>query len=251
MFCPVCASHHGRLPICERLRLAAESLELYAVPAFLTDPCNRVLWVNREFAADVGDPISDAVPMDDRFVPALLLGPYREHFPRGQTEVSECLGALSPQAEPGGLSPATDRLVARVRSLYAELMIAEPGHPWDGTIAIRSDRSGMRLVREHVIPLADFNSKPNGFHISIWAPASIERAVDRQPIIQAASFLCLTPRQREIAVLYASGMSTRLVAGRIGISHRTARDHLEAAYLRLGVHSRTELSAALSPPGRR
>lgn len=251
MSCPICACHHGRSPICERLRQVAESLELYAVPAFLTDPCNRILWVNREFAAEVGNPVADAVPMDDRFLPALLLGPYRDRFPRGSIEVSACLGTLSLQVDCGNLSLTTERLLARVRLLYKDQLASEPDHGWDGTIVIRPERGPMRLVREQVVPLADVNGIRNGFHISIWFPASIERAVDGRPIVQDASALTLTPRQGEIAMLYAAGMSSRLVAERLGISHRTARDHLEAAYLRLGVHSRTELGVALSVSGRR
>jgi len=40
---------------CARLYQAAQSLDLYASPAFLTDPCNRVAWVNQRFARLIGE----------------------------------------------------------------------------------------------------------------------------------------------------------------------------------------------------
>jgi DNA-binding NarL/FixJ family response regulator len=59
----------------------------------------------------------------------------------------------------------------------------------------------------------------------------------------------LTPRQLEIARLYASGMAAEGVAAAAGISWRTARDHLEEIYNRLGVHTRAELAARLAHEG--
>ena len=49
-------------PMSQRLRHVAFSLDLFAVAAFLTDPCNRFLWVNHPFARMVGDPIRDRLP---------------------------------------------------------------------------------------------------------------------------------------------------------------------------------------------
>ncbi len=254
MSCPICASHHGRSPICERLRDAAQSLELFAVPAFLTDPYNRIIWVNREFAMNIGDPVAEHVAIDDRFVPALLLGPYRARFPRARSEVSECVGALTPEVETGNLSLPTERLISRVLSAYRDILTFEPEHPWDGTIVFRSSGGPMRIVREQVIPLGDANGAPNGYHISVWCPADNLHRFGLEMVVQDATAGCLTARQREVALLYAAGLSSRAVAERIGVSHRTARDHVEAIYGRLGVHSRTELHAALSaamPAGRR
>jgi DNA-binding CsgD family transcriptional regulator len=246
MQCPVCGTGHRRSAICDRLRDAANSLELFAVPAFLTDPCNRIVWVNREFAAQVGDPVAEGVPPDDRFLPALLLGPYRERFPRGHIEVSQCVGALDPDGGRESLSLPKGRLLARVFSLYSHALAPEPNSDWDGTIVIRGPGRAMRLVREQVIPLADVHGVQNGFHISIWAPVGSAGASNDEPI-RPSSAAKLTERQREIATLYAAGMSSRAVAERTGVSHRTARDHIEAAYARLGVHSRLELSASLLP----
>jgi DNA-binding CsgD family transcriptional regulator len=51
----------------------------------------------------------------------------------------------------------------------------------------------------------------------------------------------LTRRQRDVARLAASGRSNREIAQQLGVGIRTVESHLEAAYRRVGVSSRTEL----------
>ena len=55
----------------------------------------------------------------------------------------------------------------------------------------------------------------------------------------------LTPREREVAALLASGSSTIEVAGALGISVHTARRHAEHLLSKLGVHSRGAAVAKL------
>lgn len=55
----------------------------------------------------------------------------------------------------------------------------------------------------------------------------------------------LTPRQSEVAQRLAEGQSDATVARALGISRRTAEHHAEAVRLRLSVHSRAALAAAL------
>lgn len=60
----------------------------------------------------------------------------------------------------------------------------------------------------------------------------------------------LTERQREILTLVRLGMPNRRIGRILGISEATVRKHLENAYLRLGVQSRTAAVAAAFPdPG--
>jgi DNA-binding CsgD family transcriptional regulator len=56
----------------------------------------------------------------------------------------------------------------------------------------------------------------------------------------------LTPREREILRLVASGMTNREVAAALVISPGTVRKHLENAYARLGVRSRAQAVAVLA-----
>jgi DNA-binding CsgD family transcriptional regulator len=64
----------------------------------------------------------------------------------------------------------------------------------------------------------------------------------------AAEATPLTPREREIASLAATGLSNRAIAGRLVVSVRTVEHHLEHAYQKLGVNHRKELAALLAPP---
>jgi DNA-binding CsgD family transcriptional regulator len=49
----------------------------------------------------------------------------------------------------------------------------------------------------------------------------------------------ITPRQRQLAELLASGRTNRQIARDLGVSEGTVRKHLENIYRRLGVQSRT------------
>jgi len=113
---------------------------------------------------------------------------------------------------------------------------------------VRDPEGRLTLVQEHVLPLVDASGRPTGLHVTQWfptdqiAPCTI---MDQRGAIASL----LTPRQLEIARLYASGMTAEDVASAAGISWRTARDHLEEIYSRLDVHSRAELTLHLSRAG--
>ena len=59
----------------------------------------------------------------------------------------------------------------------------------------------------------------------------------------------LSRREREVAMLAASGLSNRDIAARLSVSVRTVEGHLYQAYTRLGVSHRDELAKVLSPSG--
>jgi len=56
----------------------------------------------------------------------------------------------------------------------------------------------------------------------------------------------LTPREREILALLASGESTRMIARRLFISIATVRNHTQSILAKLGVHSRLAAVALAS-----
>jgi len=56
----------------------------------------------------------------------------------------------------------------------------------------------------------------------------------------------LTPREREIALLAAAGSSSREIADRLVVSVRTVDNHLQNAYLKLGVTRRQDLARVLT-----
>lgn len=55
----------------------------------------------------------------------------------------------------------------------------------------------------------------------------------------------MTPREAEVALLLAEGLSNTAVARRLGISPHTARHHTQRVLGKLGVHSRAEAGARL------
>jgi len=55
----------------------------------------------------------------------------------------------------------------------------------------------------------------------------------------------LTNREREIALLAASGQTSRAIAEQLYLSARTVDNHLGRIYEKLGVSNRAELAAAL------
>ena len=70
----------------------------------------------------------------------------------------------------------------------------------------------------------------------------------RRPHAEAAKLL--TPREREILALVAEGRQNGEVARILWISAGTVRKHLENAYEKLGVHTRTAAVAAIRPASR-
>jgi DNA-binding CsgD family transcriptional regulator len=56
----------------------------------------------------------------------------------------------------------------------------------------------------------------------------------------------LTPREREVLALVAEGLSNTEIAGRLWLAPSTVAKHLEQAYRKLGVRSRTAAVARLA-----
>jgi len=56
----------------------------------------------------------------------------------------------------------------------------------------------------------------------------------------------LTPRESEIARLAAGGSSNRAIATALGLSERTVQNHCEAVFIKLGIHSRWQISSEIN-----
>ena len=63
-----------------------------------------------------------------------------------------------------------------------------------------------------------------------------QRAAEQRERMAAA----LTPREREVLRLLAEGCDTKSIAGRLGLSVHTARDHVQNVLEKLDAHSRFE-----------
>ena len=60
----------------------------------------------------------------------------------------------------------------------------------------------------------------------------------------------LTAQELQIAQLAAGGLSNREIGQRLFLSHRTVSTHLYRVFPKLGIASRAELNAALTPAQR-
>jgi DNA-binding CsgD family transcriptional regulator len=242
-----------QIPMSQQLQQVMRFLDLFAVPAFLTDPCNRFVRVNQRFARMVGDPIQDCLPAHLRFIPAAMLGPYRDRFPQGKQEIAQCLPSIPREVAAGRLSPGALTLLQHMLThddvLRGEVERGTSG--WDGTVVVKDVAGKRSIVREQVIPVAAPHGNDSGFHVSLWLPAEKEPPppFGRLQECRGTAASMLTPRQLELARWYAEGLTSRAVAARAGISLRTARSHLEHIYARLGVSSRAELVLRLVREG--
>lgn len=63
---------------------------------------------------------------------------------------------------------------------------------------------------------------------------------------RARSAGLLTPREREVLSLVRQGLTNRQIARRLGITPGTVRSHLEHAFAKLGVGTRTAAAVAVS-----
>jgi DNA-binding CsgD family transcriptional regulator len=68
----------------------------------------------------------------------------------------------------------------------------------------------------------------------------------RRPARPSTGWESLTPSERRIADLVASGMSNSEIAAQLFVSRRTVESHLARMYPKLGIRRRTELVAALA-----
>lgn len=67
--------------------------------------------------------------------------------------------------------------------------------------------------------------------------------------LAARGVVPLTVRQSQLVSLLAGGLTNAQIGRTLGISSQTVRTHLQQVYARLGVTSRGEAVALLSPPG--
>ncbi len=67
------------------------------------------------------------------------------------------------------------------------------------------------------------------------------RGGEPPPASEPAGIQDLTAREREVVALVAEGMRNEEVGRRLGISEKTVRNHLTAAFQKLGVSGRLEL----------
>jgi PAS domain S-box-containing protein len=104
------------------------------------------------------------------------------------------------------------------------------------------DSSGRHVpARIHSVRLTLVGSRPAVFGAALPTDVEAEEAGTRRAGDQRS--MRLTGRQHEILLLLGDGLGTAEIAGSLGISVETARNHIQAVMRTLGAHSRLEAVA--------
>ena len=132
----------------------------------------------------------------------------------------------------------------------AEHVAPESSHEW--RLEFTKKVIGTARTSDYEINMID----PDGAHVPIDVSSVVLEGTDHrvvgvfgliEPVAQGfrPSNLAtnLTPRQLEVLHLLDQGLSTQQLAGRLGISIETVRNHIRAILRALGVHSRLQAVA--------
>ena len=131
--------------------------------------------------------------------------------------------------------PLSDADLARLRA-------ALPG--------LAQGRSGP-LDRARLVELAHLGAPGTRLPIDLEATETLGAplvVVQPAPARPAPCFDALSPRQREVAALVATGLRNQDVALALGISVGTVKDHVHAILSRTGLDSRAAVAAAWRGP---
>ena len=159
---------------------------------------------------------------------------------RGAAEVLDELALLAAAADDGkraarlSASAAATRatlgcaplpsIAGRVEAARAKLVERDGAAAWD-----------VPWAEGEALPLTD-----------VIAYARRSRGSRNRP---GAGWESLTPAERQVVDLAASGMSNPHIAGQLFMSRSTVKMHLSSVYLKLRIANRTELAAAISTRG--
>jgi DNA-binding CsgD family transcriptional regulator len=199
-------------------------------------PCDAVTWSRFDLTARraLAEAVPGATPFADEASEQFFWAHHHED------PLSHGRGAAMPVA---AISDVLSRQAWHRSAIYngyihplgiEHLLKIDLGHPPGQTNALILDRDSGRDFdeRDHLV-------------LSLLRP-HLAAAVRR---LHTPAQL-LTPREREVLTLVRDGLTNRAVARRLDVSANTVRKHLENAFARLGVHSRTAAVAALTglPP---
>jgi DNA-binding CsgD family transcriptional regulator len=135
-----------------------------------------------------------------------------------------------------GLHPAVLGVALQAR---AEDLAAAPARATPAQARLRLDTGAWLYV--HAAALRDGEGRP------VRTAVMLEPADRAQLLPLLAHVHGLTARERDVVELLVAGLPTEGIAGRLKISRHTLRDHVKAAFAKVGVASRPELTARFQP----
>jgi DNA-binding CsgD family transcriptional regulator len=134
-------------------------------------------------------------------------------------------------------------------------VVADDGARLDRAAA-RLERLGLRLLAAEAAVQAGLVHRRAG--LTARASASSDHAAAlqadcegaRTPLLAHGSIVAdLTPREREVALMAAQGMSSRQIADKLGVSVRTVDNQLGRVYTKLAVTGRRNLAEVVDRLG--
>ncbi|KAB2314647.1 response regulator transcription factor [Betaproteobacteria bacterium SCN2] len=143
--------------------------------------------------------------------------------------------------------------------LVQEVALAAPGCPIIVLSNVPSDEEGLAVLEAGAVGYTNALAVPEVLHQvaavvehgGLWVgPALLQRLIagmaTRSAQINNSHLDKLSAREREVALAVAGGASNKEVARRLEISERTVKAHLTAAFERLGVRDRLQLSLLIN-----
>ncbi|MBV9139406.1 MAG: helix-turn-helix transcriptional regulator [Pseudonocardiales bacterium] len=156
----------------------------------------------------------------------------------------------------GALGMAGDATLARqalvaMTAAHAAALTADDGTALHAASVHLEEMGALLLAADAAAQAADAHTRQDrrgSAHAAATRAHRLAQACEdaRTPALVAITApLPLTPREREIVTLAASGLSNREIAQRLVVSVRTVEGHLYRAYTKLGTSNRTKLTALL------
>jgi len=149
------------------------------------------------------------------------------------------------------LARCVDGPLVAIHAAHARALLARDVAAQSAVVDRYEAIDALALAAEAAAELADLHRARVEARL---ATAALLRSTDladragglRTPgLARGAGIEPLTAREREIAMLAASGRSSRAIGDHLGVSTRTVDTHLARVYRKLGISGRSELAAAL------
>jgi DNA-binding CsgD family transcriptional regulator len=158
------------------------------------------------------------------------------------------LGALDQAPRVVALAPQMQGQLATALGEHTAGLAADDGGRLDEAAA-RLEQMGVLLFAAEAATQAALAHRKAGLTASAGASADHATALRsacegaRTPILAHGPIVDgLTPREREVALMAAQGMSSRRIADKLGVSVRTVDNQLGRVYTKLAVAGRRELA---------
>ncbi|MFD1930433.1 LuxR C-terminal-related transcriptional regulator [Nonomuraea mangrovi] len=157
------------------------------------------------------------------------------------------------------LSEVARRHDGRLSAIYAAHGVAAAAGDAEGLERVAASFTGLGMLLHAAEACAQASAahrargRPQQGRVTAARAAAYAASCQgaRSPALARLAGPVLTPREREIAGLAASGLASKDIAASLVLSIRTVDNHLQSVYGKLGVNGRTELAALLdvdSPP---